>query len=283
MDKGVGLARRNWITAALLFGASMVMRVPFRSQLAYHWDSAQFALAIADYDPTRSLPQAPGYFLYVMLGRLVNTLVHDPHASLVWISVVAGSALVALGYLLGTSMFGASCGWATAVILATSPLCWFHSEIALSYIVDAALVTATVLVCWQAVQKEGGWRHVVILSALMALVAGVRQQTAPILVPVCIYGFVGMARPRWPKFGVSVILTALLCLAWFVPMVRMSGGLTSYWAALEAKARFDALRTPWRGGFAVLWKNADRIASMCWAGLHAAAVIATLLFTKWVL
>ena len=37
-------------------------------------------------------PQAPGYFLYIMLGRLVNSFVGDPHASLVWISVAFGSA-----------------------------------------------------------------------------------------------------------------------------------------------------------------------------------------------
>ena len=283
MNAGDGLSRHNWIVAALLFGASLAMRVPFRSHLAYHWDSAQFALAVADYNPTRSLPQAPGYFLYVMLGKLVNLFVHDPHTSLVWISVVAGAALVALGYLLGTAMFGASCGWATAVILATSPLCWFQSEIALSYIVDAVLVTATVLVCWLAIQHQGGWWHVVALSALMALVAGVRQQSAPLLVPVYVYGLMGIARPRWRKFCAGVVVTALLCLAWFVPMLRMSGGISAYGAALEAKARFDVQLTPRRGGLAALLKNADRIAVMCWAGLLAAAVIATLLAVGWVL
>jgi hypothetical protein len=251
--------------------------------MAYHWDSAQFALALTDYNPTRSQPQAPGYFLYIVLGRLVNAFVHDPHASLVWISVVAGAALAATGYLLGTAMFGTGCGWATAVILATSPLCWFQSEVALTYIVDGELVAATVLACWLTVRDRGGWEHVVALSVLMALVAGIRQQSAPILLPVWLFAFSGMARPRWPKFVVGAALAALLCVAWFVPMVQLSGGMSSYWTSLEAKARFDAPLTAWHGGFAALWKNVDRLTGVCWAGAFAPATVATLLQVRWTL
>ena len=81
------------MAAVVLFAVALVLRVAFRSQMAYHWDSAQFALAITEYDIRLSQPHAPGYFLYVMLGRLVNCVVGDPHASLVWISVVFGSQI----------------------------------------------------------------------------------------------------------------------------------------------------------------------------------------------
>ena len=270
-----------WRTALAVFLAALALRLPFRTQMAYYWDGAQYALAITDYNATRSQPQAPGYFLYVMLGRVVNVLVHEPHGSLVWISVVAGAALAVGGYLLGTAMFGRGCGWAAAVILASSPLCWFHSEVALTNIVDAVLVTGTILVCWLAVQENGRWRHVVALSVLMSLVAGVRQQSAPVLVPAWLYAFAGMRRPRWPKLAVGVALTSALCLAWFVPMLHMSGGWTAYWQAIAAKARFDAPKTPWRGGFAALERNVDLIVEVCWAGLLMAAVIATMLLAWW--
>src|SRR5258707_15073960 len=103
MNRSAGrFERGDWLTVALLCAVSLALRIPFRSQFAYHWDSAQFALAINQYDIRLSQPHAPGYFLYVMLGRLVNSFVGDPHASLVWISVVFGSALTAGGYLLAT-------------------------------------------------------------------------------------------------------------------------------------------------------------------------------------
>ena len=85
-----------------LFLVSFALRVPFRSQYAYHWDGAEFTLAITQYNVAMSQPHAPGYFVYVMLGRLLNTVIGDPHASLVWLSVAFGSALAAILYLLGT-------------------------------------------------------------------------------------------------------------------------------------------------------------------------------------
>src|SRR6266404_2129575 len=113
---GALLARSDCGIALALFLVALVLRVPFRSQFAYHWDSAQFALAINEYDIRLSQPHAPGYFLYIMLGRLANHFVDDPHASLVWISVVFGSALPAVVYLLATVMFGRKAGMTAGLL-----------------------------------------------------------------------------------------------------------------------------------------------------------------------
>src|SRR6266478_4579663 len=121
MNRSAGkFERRDWLMVALLCAASLALRVPFRSQFAYHWDSAQFALAIGEYNIRISQPQAPGFYLYVMSGRLMNLLVGEPHAALVWSSVIAGAWLVVVGYLLATSMFGRRCGLGTGLILLTS-------------------------------------------------------------------------------------------------------------------------------------------------------------------
>ena len=60
---GVRFERREWMMAAFLWVAGLALHMPFRSQFAYHWDSAQFALAIKEYDIRLSQPHAPGYFL----------------------------------------------------------------------------------------------------------------------------------------------------------------------------------------------------------------------------
>jgi len=99
-----------------LFALGLALRLPCRSRLAFDWDCAQFALAIEHYDIAKSLPHPPGYFLYVMLGRLVNLFVGEPHAALVWISVVCGSALAAVIYLMGTAMFGRAAGGIAALV-----------------------------------------------------------------------------------------------------------------------------------------------------------------------
>jgi hypothetical protein len=267
-------SRTDWLSAALFFAISFGLRVPFRSQYAYHWDSAQFALAMHQYNIGLSLPHRPGYFLYVMMGRAVNLVVGDPHASLVWMSVFAGAALVSLGYLLGAALFGRGCGWAAAAILATSPLCWFQSEIALTPIVDSALVTATILVCWRAIGRGGGWRWIVVMAVLFAMVAGVRQQTAPSLLPIWFFTFSRFPRPRWRKFVFGILLAGLGCALWFIPFVRLSGGLNVYLGLTKTTLRPFASLTTWGGGVNALIDNICLVIAGCWSGLLLAGVIA---------
>jgi len=277
------LERRDWMMAGVFLTVALILRIPFRSHLAYHWDGAQFALAIEHYDMRISQPQPPGYFLYVMLGRLVKLFVGEPHTSLIWISVFAGAALTGIGFLLATAMFGRGVGVATAMILATSPVCWFHSEVALTSIVDAALVTATVLVCWTAMQRGGRWRDVLWMSVLFAAVAGVRQQSGAILAPLWCYTLLRFRHPRRSKMLGAAVLTGLFIALWLVPMVRTTGGIAQYLGVLRAKGRFDAPRTPWgSGGIQALLTNVSVIGRVCWVGLLLAALISTGELVHWV-
>ena len=270
---------RDWLGAAMLFVVSFGLRAPFRSHYAYHWDSAQFALAMHHYDIGLSLPHRPGYFLYVMMGRLMNFLVGDPHASLVWVSVIAGAALVSLGYLLATAMFGRECGWASAIILATSPVCWFHSEIALTPIVDAALVTGTMLLCWRAIGHKGNWPWLVGMSAMAAVVTGVRQQTGPCLFPVFAYTLFRFPRPRWKKAILAALLFGLGCALWFIPMVYLSGGLGEYMYLLNTRVRLEAPTTALGGNLSVLKDSVCFTVASWWAGLLAAGILAAVEFS----
>jgi hypothetical protein len=55
-----------------LFLLVIVTRVPFKSDLLYSMDSVNFALALDQYSIPVHQPHPPGYFLYVMLGRLLR-------------------------------------------------------------------------------------------------------------------------------------------------------------------------------------------------------------------
>jgi len=264
---------RDYWTALAFFLIALAMRIPFRSHFAYHWDSAQFALAIRQFDIRLSQPHAPGYFLYVMFGRLVNHFVGDPHASLVWISVIFGSALPALLYLLGTMMFGRGAGAAAAGMALTSPQFWFHSCVALTYIVDSFLVCAVVLELWLAMQRGGTWWDAVTVGALLAVVGGVRQQSVPELVPLVLFGFWRFQRARAAKLATAAIVAAGLGLLWFVPMVRTSGGLETYLSIARLHAAFNASATVWGNGWDALLQNVANTTGFCLNGLMFAAVV----------
>jgi hypothetical protein len=273
MKPGQPLSLRDWLAATALFAASLALRVPFRSHLAYHWDAAQFALAINDYNVALSQPQAPGYFLYVMFGRLVNFFVGDPHASLVWISVVFGGALVALLYVLGVAMFGRRTGIAAALFAMTSPQTWFHSEVALTYVVDAVLVCVTVLWCWRAIRRGGTWGDAIVIGALLALAGGVRQQTAPALVPLVLYTFWQFDRQRVAKLVVAALVAIVVGIAWLLPMVQMSGGLATYLEVLRRVSAITASQKMMGGGWSAFQWNVTLVTIYCWNGLLLGVVL----------
>ena len=273
--------RNDWVTVAALFLGSLVLRVPFRSEYAYHWDSGEFSMAIREYNVALGQPHAPGYFLYVMAGRLMNLLIGDPHASLVWLSVLCGSALVSVLYLLGTAMFGRRTGIIAALLGMTSPQLWFYSCVALTYIVDGSLVCLVVLYCWRAMQRGGTWRDAVVIGGLLAVVGGVRQQTVPALVPLIVWLFWRFKRPRFAKLAVAAGVALVMEMMWFVPMVSMSGGLAVY---LEILRRYGVQRASmtWLGGGwdALLW-NVFFTGLFCAEGLMLGGlVLAAALFYR---
>jgi len=258
------------LIAAIFFVVALLMRVPLRSQYAYHWDSADFTLAMHDWNVALGQPHPPGYFLYVMAGKLVSLFGVDAHSSLVWVSMVSGSALAAVMYLAGVAMFGQRAGTVAGLLALTSPLTWLHSCVALSYTLDALLVSVLVLWCWRA---SGSWLDAVGIGATLAVVGGVRQQSAIALVPLVIFTAWKFERrvAKLIVMGASAVTCGLL---WFVPMVEMSGGLSVY---LEAVRQFSASvghKTPIGGGGvdAVLW-NLFFTAAFCWNGLLAAALL----------
>src|SRR2546425_4629416 len=142
--------RGAWTAGAMIFAAAFALRAPLRGRFAFYWDSAQFALSLEHYDLARSLPHPPGYFLYVMLGRIVNVFLHEPHTALLWMSVVFGSALPVALFALGRVMFSRPVGWMAAAIGATSLIPWFYSVIVYTYVVDGFYVTMFALMCWRA-------------------------------------------------------------------------------------------------------------------------------------
>src|SRR3954453_11297142 len=97
---------RRTLDCVLLVAATAISRFLFRSRYLYDLDSVNFALAMGRFDPTVHQPHPPGYFLYIWLARLANTLFNDPNSALVAISIVSSCGAVVFTYLLARRWFG---------------------------------------------------------------------------------------------------------------------------------------------------------------------------------
>ena len=219
---------RDYVFLLGLFFITVFTRVPFGSRLLYHWDSIQFALALKKYDITLHQPHPPGYFFYVMLGRLLNLLINDANTVFVSISVIFSGLAVAAIYHLGKEIFDKNIGVIAAAIALTSPNLWFHGEVALTYIVEAFLSTIVALLCWRVLKGEH--KYIWLSAVALGIAGGIRQNTIVFLLPLWLFS---IRKVPIRYIAASLGLLGIVCLLWFVPMVWMTGGLNAYRGALE--------------------------------------------------
>ena len=236
--------RQDTWMAIGLFLLTLLSRIPFRSQILYHWDSVNFAYAMREFDVAKEQPHPPGYIAYVWLCRLVDVFFHDPQTTMVWISVVASALAVVALFYLGRSVFNRRVGLIVALFLATSPLFWFYGEIALPHTFDTLLVIVSVW--WLYETMKGDLRYLYPAVAVLSAAGGVRQQTIVFLAPLLLFA---LARVGWGRFLVAGVLGAIICLAWFVPLVTLNGGFSNYMRVMgEFTRRFQSTTSVFMGG-----------------------------------
>ena len=244
--KGRDPMRNGSLTWALLLVCGVgITRFIFRSHYLYDIDSVNFGLALRRFDPSVFQPHPPGYFLYVYLGRLANTVILDPNGALVAISILASCGAAGMIYLLTEAWYGRGPAVASVLLFLASPLCWFHGTVALTYIVEAFFSALIGYLCWRA--HAGESRLAIPASAAFAVAAGFRPSTGLLLAPLWLasirrtHGFY-----RW----LAIATTAGVVLAWFIPMAAAAGGIPAYfdslahlWLTVPGKRTF--LANPW--------------------------------------
>jgi hypothetical protein len=231
-----------WIAAGL-FALTLLSRIPFRSQIFYHWDSVNFAYAMREFSVAKEQPQPPGYIMYVWLCRLVDLLFGDAQTTMVWVSIVASALAVVALFYLGRAMFDARAGLIAALFLVTSPLFWFYGEIALPHSVDMLLVIVSAW--WLYETMQGRHRYLYPAITVLAVAGGVRPQTLVFLAPLILFA---LRKVGWKRFFTASVLGAVICLAWFVPLMAQSGGINAYMETMSVfTGRFNVMTSVFMG------------------------------------
>jgi hypothetical protein len=204
-----------------MFAVFVAIRWPLRSSFLVNWDAVNFALGVTSFDLEHHQPHPPGYIGYVAVGRLLSVITGDANTALTALSVLAGAALPVAAFLLARRMMDRRWALLTAVMLGTSPVVWYYSVVALTYVVSGALVTFLV---WAAhvARGDGSTRHLYLAAALAGVLGSIRQTDLVFMVPLLVFA-------AWPfawryRLRATAALGAVT-VAWFVPLMVMSGGL----------------------------------------------------------
>jgi dolichyl-phosphate-mannose-protein mannosyltransferase len=223
----------RWIALGL-FIITILTRLPFQSQYLYHWDSVNMAFGMTNFDVLNGAPQFPGYIVYIVLAQGLNSIVHDHQTTMVIISIISSGLAVAAMFYLGRDMFNATTGLIAALFLMTSPLVWFYGEIALPHTMDLFCIILSAWLLYRIMDGEQRWSWLVLTAVFLALVGGFRQQDLLFLGPLILFAIYRIGPVKFIAFG---IVGALVTLAWFVPLMQLSGGFQTY---MEGSNNFTA-------------------------------------------
>lgn len=225
------------LDVAALGLAALLLRVPFRADLLWAWDSILYARAVDDFHLGRAIleqrPQPPGYVLYVLAARAAAAASGDANTGIVAVSVVGGVLAVVAAYVFGRLAAGRAGGLAAGAIALASPVLWHGSEIAYPYALLAALSGILGLVFWW--MRSGPISRALLGSAIFGVALGFRQDLLLYLGPLWLF----VVAPR----GLRAAFRCGLCVAgaslvWVVPSAAAAGGIDHYVALVSAQAAY---------------------------------------------
>ena len=220
--------RYDLAAAVVLAALTVASRLPYRARMLYNWDSVQFALALNEYDVVKHQPHPPGYILYVALGRLVNHWLGDPTAAYVTLAVVFSGLTTFVVYFLARTAYDRPTALASATLLAVSPLCWFYGSVGLTYAGEALVASTVAYFSFRALR--GSDTDVWVAAGYLGLAGGFRQSALVLLFPLWL-GATMMGARRLRTIVIGLVVIAAAALAWFLPMIWITGGLARYVAA----------------------------------------------------
>ncbi len=275
-----GVSGRSLLTVyGLLAGWILLTRVPFRSQLPFNWDAADFLLGMRDYDVTRFQPHPPGYPAWIATGKLLEPLTGDANAALVWAAILFSILATWVLFLLGAAMVRTVTepdhlgpGWTgglAAVMLAGSMTFWTYGTVALTYVSLAFFSTAVAWLAWSIRFHGRPWLPV--LAVVYGLAGGFRAELLLFLAPIVLLASRGQPLRR---MLLSMALGAATLAAWMIPMFALSGGPLAWWTVFRDYSSNDVIQLYSAASLGIggVARNVTDTASYVFYALYALAV-----------
>lgn len=213
----IEFVEKNWMVLLIITVASL-LRFLFLSPWLEDWDSVQFALALHNYSLVDHQPHAPGYPLYILLGRVLNSFLQNDTLTLTVLSAVFGSLLVFPLFFLTKEMFDKRTAIFASLFAIAIPIEWISSESALTNIPGLFFL---ILIGYLIYQWKEMPSRIILVSFLAGVMLGVRFTELPVLVGILGLVFI---RQKRIKLGITSLAAFLLGVAsWILPLISITG------------------------------------------------------------
>lgn len=223
-------------------------------------DSVNLALGVEEFNLARYAPHPPGYPVFIAIAKISTATVtwlrpewsrdRRAAAGLAWVSILFGAAGI-VAFTAFWRALGISPWWSIAAALGTAaaPLYWFTAARPLTDtpgLVAAVAVQAALLHSLRRLPIQHTMPALLMGAGFAAgLAIGLRSQTMWMTLPLLAWALGGLARrQRWSQLAVVSAATTAGVLAWFIPLIVVSGGLAEYRQLLAGQGQhdFDSVR-----------------------------------------
>ena len=223
------MTRAQRFTGVVLGALFLALHLPFLPTSLEDLDSINFALGVRHYDISQHQPHPPGYPLFIGAAKVLHTAGLSELHALSLLGIVAGGAcvlaLMALFARLDDDHEAGPFTTLAVLVVIACPLFWVTAARPLS---DMTGLAATLGV--QALLLgTGGAAGVAAAAFLAAFAAGIRSQVVWLTLPLVVFAVLrlpGAARLR--AAAGTVAAYGVGGLAWFIPVVLVTGGPAAY-------------------------------------------------------
>lgn len=209
------VATTTWVPVVLVILLALALYLPFLSASLDDLDSYNFARALTKFDPAESAPHAPGYVLYVGLGRIAYALAGEARLALTVLSAVCAALACGLLFALARGLFNSAVAGISVALVLPTPLLWLNADKALSDVPGLLAQAACMGFIALAVKRRAPlWMS----GAFFGLAAGFRPQGVLGLAAALLLAAIWLkARPRsWLAAGAAILLATV---AWLLPLL----------------------------------------------------------------
>jgi len=222
-------AKKVVIIFLIFFLIGIVSRWLFASKDFTHMDGVLYAIGTFDYSIKDSTPPSPGYFLYILSAKLLNTIFHDSHNSLMALSIIYSGLIAAVLYYFGSLLKSQMAGIVSAILFLTSPLFWYKGINIFGYLNSGFFILLTALLGYKVIIEK---KSIIIFwfSVCFSILIGIRPQELVVMLPLYVFILFHM---RFKEAMFSVAVFFVTCFLWIIPLVAMSGGIITYLSALK--------------------------------------------------
>src|SRR6266700_2199058 len=217
------LNKVDYLLCILFALIAFISRAPLIEHIQSHWDGPQYSIAVVRYSFEQQTPAPLGYPIYIGLAKLFYIFFHDPHRSILAVSVFASVCGAIVLFLVGKYMFNRTVGIIATSIFLTGSTFYYFGLTAYPYLflpVTDALLACIVYFIFIKKRQLG-----IAFGAVLGISFGIRPQELGLVGLLSIVGFLFLSNKQK---AYAVLIFCIITLSWLVPLVHTSGGIKHY-------------------------------------------------------